>query len=173
LADALKLEKENKAVVLSDSYLVWSCRKKESFISIELNELNKKILFFEKKIDKLEKASIKQNAMAFSLHLDQDPEFNFFSGYKDSLKELFSSIPFLLSSFSTAFFDPLVSNSINCIFSSVLSRFREFSRSNSTSSFISKDSILIDSCNPLNLLTEFSKNENIPVPKLVLLGENA
>ncbi|MBU2100018.1 hypothetical protein KKB11_02190, partial [Candidatus Micrarchaeota archaeon] len=166
--DSLKLFREKKAVFLSDHDLIWFCRKKESFLSRELNELNKKILFFGAKLEELEKNSIKENGLAFSIYLTNDPEFSFFSEYRNSLKEIFSSVPFILSSHSTAFFDFSLSNSIKCISSSFLAKFRDFSLSNSTSSFISKDSVLIDSDNPLDLLLEFSKTEKIPVPELLI-----
>jgi len=166
LIDALKLSSENKAVFFKDHYLIWSCRKKECFFSKELNELNKKIVFFDEKINELEKNLIKENGIAFSLYADENPEFNFFSEYKNTLKILFSSVPFQLSSVSSVFFDVSFSNSIKCVFSSVLTKFKEFSINNSSNSFVTKNSVLVDSDNALDLLTEFSKKERIPVPEL-------
>ncbi len=166
LNDALKLKEEEKIVFLNDHNLVWSCTKKECFISKELTELNKKTVLFDKKINELESGSIKDNGIAFSLFLEKNPEFHFFSEYKNVLKTIFSSVPFHLSSHSSAFFDFVLSNSIKSVFSSVLTKFREFSVSNSSPSFITKKGVLVDSDNPLDLLTEFSKNQNIPVPEL-------
>lgn len=173
LTDAVKLVNEGKAVFLSDHSLNWFCRKKENFLSIELNELNQKIVFFNKKIGEIELNSIKENKIAFSLFLEEDPEFNFFSEFVVSLKFIFSSIPFHLTSFSSSFFDSSFSNSIKCVFSSVLLKFSEFLLSNSSKSFISENTVLLDADNPLSLLSEFSKNTNIPLPELVISSDQA
>ncbi|MFH1663349.1 MAG: hypothetical protein ABH986_00810 [archaeon] len=168
LTDAAKLRDEGKVVFLSSHDLHWACTKKESFLSEKLSELNKKIVFFERRINELELNSVKENGIAFSLFLDEDTEFIFLSEYKKALRQLFSSVPFQLASFSSAFFDFSLSNSIKCVFASVLSRFREFSLLNSSASFAQKNTVLIDSDNALDLLLEFSKSEGIPVPELGL-----
>ena len=169
LEDALKLKTEQKISFLSDHEIEWFCRKKESFLSRELNELNRKIILSDRKINEAELDSIKKKGIAFSLFLDEDSEFNFFSEYRKALKTIFSTIPFHLSSASTAFFDFNLSNSINCIFSSVLNRFKEFSQTNSSVSFVEKDAVLLDSSdNALDLVTEFSRSEKIPLPQVEL-----
>ncbi len=168
LEDALKLKSEEKISFLSDHEIEWFCRKKESFLSLELSKLNKKIVLFDSKIHEAEFNSIKNKGIAFSLFLDEDPEFNFFSEYRKALKTIFSSIPFHLSSTSTAFFDFRLSNSINCVFSFVLNKFKEFSQTNSCVSFVEKDAVLLDSDNALDLVTEFSRSEKIPLPQVEL-----
>jgi hypothetical protein len=168
LFDALNLNKERKVVFLDDHYLEWSCRKKENFISKELNKLSKQILFFEKKINEAELNSIKEHGIAFSLFLQENAEFNFFSEFLVTLKTLFYSLPFHLSSFSSSFFDSVFSNTIQCIFSCFLEKFRQFSFSNSVNSLVGKESVLIDSDNALHLVTEFSRSEGIPLPEIFI-----
>ncbi len=164
--DALKLEKEGKVVLRKDHFLEWTCTKNESFFSSELNELNRKTVFFEKKLNEIEVNAVKEKGIAFSLFLDSDPEFSFFSELMNSCKFLFSSFPLHVSSLSSAFFDESFSNSVLCVFSSVLSKFTAFSSKNYSLSFVSKNKVLLDSVNPLGLLRDFSENERIPVPEL-------
>ncbi|PIN99038.1 MAG: hypothetical protein COT90_01315 [Candidatus Diapherotrites archaeon CG10_big_fil_rev_8_21_14_0_10_31_34] len=168
LNDAVRLVQEEKAVFLSDHNLSWFCRKKENFLSIELNELNKKIVFFDKKLTEIEKNSIKENGIGFSLFLDSSPEFNFFSEFVVLLKSIFSSTPFHLISLSFVFFDADLACAVRNVFSSVLLKFNEFSNLNSSKSFISSNNVLLDSDNPLKVISDFSKNQNLPVPELVV-----
>ncbi len=166
--DALTLFSEEKAVFLSDHSLNWFCTKKENFFSRELNELNNRLLFFNNLLEEMEKKSIKENKIAFKLFLENNLDFLFFSEFASVLKLIFSSVPFHLTSFSSAFFDSIFSEAVSCVFSSVLSRFSSFSILNSSKSYIRKNAVLLDSRNPLEILSEFSRKENLPLPELII-----
>ena len=168
-ADYRLLSEQNKAVATPENHeLLWFCKNKESFLSVEINYLNRKIELLGEAISKQEKKStFKHNLAAYS-ELSKNANYLYRVNYLSQLLDLQHALTVHLTSPNSKFFSQKLSDAISALKQEMLNRFKDFSRSKGAKPIHSDSSrVFIDTSTALALAKAFSERYSLPEPKIV------
>jgi len=166
LIDAVQLVEKNQAVILEDHYLVWFCRKNESFLSREIVSLNKEIVEIEKTMEEKRKTPQK-NPIISSLSLEEEPQFIYLDSFCSILKEILSLIPLHLCNPFSKFYESGLGNAIKCIQANAFERFKEFvDRNGEKTLLVDELNVFVSTNSALHLAQGFSIEERLPSPQI-------
>jgi len=165
--DAVFLLKNNKARILSNKRLSWFCRTKESFISREIIELNKKTLLAQKELEQLRTKKSTNQGITLLLSPKAEPEELFFEILSSTLQKLIESIPRQLSCTYSLFYYSEIAECFDSLKAVTLNAFRESSAEEGCRTARMGDSkVMASSGSPLALVEQFSEKKKLPIPRI-------
>jgi hypothetical protein len=167
LPDALVLARDGKARLSGKGSLSWFCEKKESFLSSQIRLLNKRLLFFERRLEKLESRATKKHGLFASEILASDPHRVFLGAFSKAISRILYSLPSHLLSSRSRFYSEGLAKAIHSVKAQTLSKFKEFSSTQgSACASLPKYRAAVKPSEALSLSRAFSKKEGIPMPLL-------
>lgn len=156
IIDAKILIGEEKVILAKDHTIYWHCKKIESSLSKEINELTKEILFLKQK---------NENFTNNIITLNTSFEKLFSSQKQFILSKLLYEIPFILTNPSSSFFTPKLARAITTMQEATISKFNEFSEKNGYRIIhYNKRNAFVRGYSPLILARNFAKELNMPLP---------
>lgn len=158
LLDAKTLLEEEKVILGKDHDIIWTCNKKESFISKNIEEN----LYILKNID--EKLKDLENNTLFV----KDFNTEFLLTQKEVLTKIIYQIPFQLSNLNSSFFDANLASAIIFIQESILFKFNEFSeKTGHRVIYSNKKEVFVRGYSSLPLIKSFSNTLKLPMPAIL------
>lgn len=167
LHDAKQLQNEKSAKMLPSGHqLLWTCRSKESFLSLEISELHKRIAELEALIAKIEKGHSEKFGLNCFAELEKNEKYNYALQRLSCLKGLFMHVPSHLKCRGSRFCSETVADSLQAIEKSVMLGFREFTSSQGVNCFAFRNKAFIESKEALALAKGFSGLASLPEPSI-------
>ena len=168
LVDALELSKTSSCRIIQPLDLHWFCTKSESFLSKAIKELKEKIAETEMLIARMESQHTKKSGLLYYNNLSFDPQFAFLDQFKKRLGIILRSIPQQLTNPASRFFSTELANAVNSVQLLNMQKFREFTaQKGHRQVLVSKERAFISADSALEVISEFSKREQIPCPIIV------
>lgn len=167
LHDAKQLQDEKSAQIMPSGHEpLWTCRKNESFLSLEISELHKKIAELEALIAKIEKGHSEKFGLNCFAELEKNEKYNYALQRLSCLKGLFMHVPSHLKCRGSRFYLETVADSLQAIEKSVMLGFREFTSAQGVNCFAFRNKAFIESKEALALAKGFSGLASLPEPSI-------
>ncbi|MBI2529878.1 MAG: hypothetical protein HYW05_01940 [Candidatus Diapherotrites archaeon] len=167
LHDAKQLQDEKSAQIMPSGHkLLWGCRKKESFLSLEISELHKKIAGLEALIAEIEKRHSEKFGLNCFAELEKNEKYNYALQKLSCLKALFTYLPRHLGCRSSRFYSETIADSLQAIEKSVMLGFREFTSAQGIRCFAFRNKAFIEGKEALAIAKGFSGLASLPEPSI-------
>ena len=145
----------------------WFCEKNESFISKELKCMQKNMVLAAKLVSAKNSQKIASSGILFTQQLSGDFSFSYCTSFFSRLRLIYLGVFLRFVDSGSRFFDQKISDSIECIQTSLLSNFLDFAEQNgSESTKIGGFEALVKSKNPFFLAKKFCEEFNLPNPEI-------
>ncbi len=163
LVDAVKLQQEGKAKILSLKKMHWFCLLDESVVSKAISFLNKSISLFENKLDQMRANAVKQHGVLSTCMLSKKPEHILYKARLGIFSSFLRAMPAHLCSEKSAFFNSLLGLGIEGLEANVLDNFAKFAvESKSRVVSVVEGKAIVRSDSPYSLIKQFSEKQRVP-----------
>ncbi len=168
LADCKELVENEKISMLSGNYaLKWFCRKRESSLSLAVNQLNRQLIAVKNETEKKQRNLIRQSNLLAYQETSSRSRTLYLGAYALLIGEIIEKIPELSAANSSLFSREMIEG-IECIKYSILGKFRGFAARNGVKCIpLDSSRAYIDSDSALKFLEDFSEKFNIPRPEIL------
>ncbi|MBS3059327.1 MAG: hypothetical protein J4224_02780 [Candidatus Diapherotrites archaeon] len=164
--DAVLLKSNETVSFASTGHILkWFCKKRESFLSVEVSALNRQAALHLKSLESLNKQLISSHGILFSSREKTGFGVAFRESFAESINSLLFQLPVVLSSKTSRFYSYELAEALDWIQASVLQNFKDFAEKQGSKQ-IHRDSsrVFVKTKTPLLLVERFSSKQGIPRP---------